>query len=1164
MKDKNTVKKNSSKKATNKSTIAALSNPFSTGGGGGDFEQRVGATFILALLVEGLSPLLNSKITELIFQSKRLNYDIDDITVISVAETRTAKLLCQIKHGVEFTNNKVFKEVLAAAWNDFNKANFDKKNDKIVLITGFSPKSDVMRFIYTQANASVDAKEFIQRIQQKNYSNEDNRKKLELIKECLKAQKGQDITDQELWDFCKVFSILVFDMAYENSVNDFLIKALITSNSKSNSADAWYRLMDCASVFNKEAAHVTIDNIPYDVRTLFEKEILNIDSAVSLDRFSPDIFWAKLALIGSWNEKNNFDKTLIEDFLGETYISIQNKIQTNTVSADPYIYLNNGVWEIKNRILLLEKCSTLYFDNSIEKLFKIATVIFQQKDKRINTDGTFSLLIPQNGSFDYSDTLRKSLLNGLAQLCNTTSTVSCSDNFINQKAFSFVRDILNVSDSSSWKSLDSSLVTIAEIHPAAFLDSLEKTILSYPETIEALFPTQKTNLLFSRNSICSILWAIECLAWDEKYLIKCIRILGALASLKQEKTNLANTPINSIIHILLPWHPQTLASIEKQKNAMKCLQNEYPQIAWKTIKSLLPNSTTTTTGTNKPKYILHELSQEITVTYKQLFELHDYYAEIAINLAKQDINKLHDLLNQFEHMSKESICLYLQTIVDMCQNWNDEEKYPVWSKMLIYRSKISNTSISSDKDILTQLECVINATIPSKNIFTYRLLFEFQYFDDETSEESTSKWEHKKNKQKEIPIKIYKEYDIETVIKFGNDVKNLATVASYLGQSLSTKDLSALVKLCYEENLDKDFLSSVLWGFYYANEPEEIYNLQLEQYTSEYTAWIFTRFPIQNEVFTLVDEILANNQSLYWEKIHIPYLGVGEDVDVNLIWNKLIQHNRPVSAINLFGINANNCNISFSEIENILILAANTNNEESLDPDAVRNLIAYLQSNASVDIITMSNIEVIYLNILDDYSAVKPKALNYRLANDPQFFCNLIELMYKKKSESSHKQKLSEAMEQRLFEIFFKFKIIPGTDWNGLYHEEVFNKWISFCKEWASAEDRLDIVLQTIGNGLSYAQESENGLIDEFITKELNKPDNAEMRYGFRIGKYNQRGVTWIDPEGKPELKLANKYKELASKVEDIGYSRFAETLREISNKYVEEAAYNIKNYNAE
>ena len=72
-------------------SVSALSNPFSTGGGGVDFEHRVQATFLLALLVEGFSPLLNLPITSVLFQAKRSGYDTDDIVLFSSSDTYSAK-----------------------------------------------------------------------------------------------------------------------------------------------------------------------------------------------------------------------------------------------------------------------------------------------------------------------------------------------------------------------------------------------------------------------------------------------------------------------------------------------------------------------------------------------------------------------------------------------------------------------------------------------------------------------------------------------------------------------------------------------------------------------------------------------------------------------------------------------------------------------------------------------------------------------------------------------------------------------------------------------------------------------------------------------------------------------------------------------------------------
>ena len=146
---------------TKKLTVNNLSNPFSTGGGGVDFEHRVQATFLLALLVKGFSPLLDLPVTSLDFQAKRLDKDIDDIVVTASAESRSAKLLCQIKHGITLGDNSTFKEVIAAAWSDFNKETFDPNADKIVLISSSVPNANSLRFIHDQANGASSARDFV-------------------------------------------------------------------------------------------------------------------------------------------------------------------------------------------------------------------------------------------------------------------------------------------------------------------------------------------------------------------------------------------------------------------------------------------------------------------------------------------------------------------------------------------------------------------------------------------------------------------------------------------------------------------------------------------------------------------------------------------------------------------------------------------------------------------------------------------------------------------------------------------------------------------------------------------------------------------------------------------------------------------------------------------
>ena len=1148
-------------------TVSALSNPFSTGGGGVDFEHRVQATFLLALLAEGFSPLLNLPITSVVFQCKRHGYDIDDIIVSSSSDTYSAKLLCQIKHGITITENDTFKAVIASAWSDFNKTDFNKRTDRIVLISGTVANANSLRFIHDQASFASDAKDFINRIKRPYYSNDTNRAKLNIIKKYLKqANNNQEVTDEELWGFCKVFTILVFDLDYESSVNEFLIHSLIATNCKEDSLFVWAQLVDYAARYDRAAAHVTLNNIPDYIKQKF-RNIFSIPDTVSapLD-FSIDTIWAKLALIGSWNEKNNFDKKFLESFLETSYAEIQKRTQENSLQPNPNVSFSEGVWHVNHRRSIIKISSKLYFDDAIKKFFELAKDVLKEKNKRIQENGEFSIFVPESGSFVYSDALRNGIIHGFAMICNLSeSELSCSTGLIDSESRALISNLLVDEDASMWMSLDSELPIIAEFNPAEFLSCLERQIIDTPKNIEELFPKEGDNLLFSRNFICSILWSLEGLAWEEKYFIKCIRVLGQLSSLNYEKTNSSNTPINSIISIMLPWHIQTLASKEKQKNAIKALQQECPDVAWLVIKGLLPHATQVTSGTHKPRYIVSSLPKEVRTSNQDILELYQYYSHLALGLAQEDYSKMRDLLSYYDDMDRDTIVEYLTLITEQAIGWDDLKKYPFWKELLNQKEwLVHNASEDLDDFMINLLEATIEKVAPVDIRYSYRRLYEPGYFDYDDENEFRTKWEAKRNKQETAVYEIYVSYGIEAVVEFAQALNNEAWIAQNLGKQLKEVNINALLKLCYESRLSKVFFASIINGYIIANDYDAIIQTELGTYSTDYVSWVLSCLYPSMRLFEIAQELLGEQIKLYWDAITIHRFGLDDSIDLNYVWKQLVNQKRYAAAINLFGITAEQCSVSHDELNYVLTQAAITESNDRLEPDAVKNLIELLQKTRSISIEDISNVELIYLVWLDEYSKIKPKALRYRLANDPMYFCELVKLYYKKSHSDTHEETISENMVSRLWQIFHNFCVIPGTDWEGNYSEIDFCKWIEYCKTWAKAEDREAIVQQVIGNGLSYARKLENGLVDDFIIRELNKTENDEMRVGYRIGIFNQRGVRWIDPEGKPEFQLAEKYKEMAENAECLGYAKYAETLRIISDNYIREAELNIREHRLE
>lgn len=280
-----------------KNSISKISNAFSTGGGGVNFEQQIQAMFLLSLLIDGFCPAMNEQTKKVHFQAKHLGHDVDDLVVITYRNQSEGKMACQIKHSITATEkDKTFQEVICAAWNDFNKEDFDRDRDRISLVTAqISNKAQQsLRFLHVEAIGAIDAEAFMERIDVPVFSNNDNQKMLAAIKECISLAKGCEPTNEEVWKFCKAFILLLFDMDCAESVNRALSASLIKCNSPENPILVWSRLVEYAGQCNQAAASVSKENIDRNIRDLFSKNnIIQLppDPITAIDLFIPGIDW---------------------------------------------------------------------------------------------------------------------------------------------------------------------------------------------------------------------------------------------------------------------------------------------------------------------------------------------------------------------------------------------------------------------------------------------------------------------------------------------------------------------------------------------------------------------------------------------------------------------------------------------------------------------------------------------------------------------------------------------------------------------------------------------------------------------------------------------------------------------------------------------------------
>lgn len=180
-----------------------LTSPLASGGSGYNFETQVQASYIVLMLTGGHAPCFpTSQIIEIYLQGKKDGYDTDDLIVITQDKNGDqAKLLGQIKKTISITDaDKIFGEVIQAAWNDFNNPDiFQKGKDIIVLISGplTNTDSDVAWILNHARHSKGDSVRFFNNAHTANFFSDNKRNKLATLRKHLKkANNGFDLTDE--------------------------------------------------------------------------------------------------------------------------------------------------------------------------------------------------------------------------------------------------------------------------------------------------------------------------------------------------------------------------------------------------------------------------------------------------------------------------------------------------------------------------------------------------------------------------------------------------------------------------------------------------------------------------------------------------------------------------------------------------------------------------------------------------------------------------------------------------------------------------------------------------------------------------------------------------------------------------------------------------------
>jgi len=1169
-----------------------LSNSFSTGGGGIHFENRIQASFVVLMLTGGFSPCLPVwPISKIKLQGKYLGFDIDDLIVYvnQPGSNRQAKLLCQIKHSITMTNsNNEFKEVIQAAWSNFNNKNvFIEGMDSIALITGPLSATDTnhVRALLMQAKHAENTDDFINKVELANFSNSKQREKLDVFRTHLKAANNNvDLTDEQLWRFLKSFHLLIYDLDIKG-VTLSLLHSLIKQYSLDRVEELLALIEQEVTYISENAGFITIDSISDNIRSAFQKPITktipselvsqpmsNIEHDWSQREYATTLALANL--IGSWNEKYDGDKEIVALLTGEDYNEWISKIREIIQLPESPITLKNGIWSVLKRDQLWQELGSRIFDDNLELFKKYAITVLSECDPKFDLPpgqrfaASIFKKVPR-----YSHSLKHGIATSLALIgCKPEALTNCSLNMPESIAVLTIREIFANADWRLWGSLNDFMPSLAEAAPNEFLKCVEIALQQSPCPFDELFKQEGSGITGS-NYLTGLLWALESLAWDEQFLTSVTVILGDLAS-RDPGGNWENRPINSLTTIFLPWFPQTMASITKRKIAVQTLSREVSEVGWKLLLNLLPNQRQMSTGSHKPKWRITIPDDDTNrVTGKDYWEQVTIYTDMAIDMAKDDVGKLTEFVQHLDHLPQSSF----EKVFEHLSSENilgkpEVERVDLWTeltKIALKHKRFGDAKWALNSNLVTKIEAIAKAMAPKNPLNLHRILF--SKYHSELFEIRGS-WQEQRQQLEERRKKAINDIldygGIDSVLEFTTTVESPSSVGYSLGCIEETSIESAILPLFLDTD-DKNlvqFASSFVWGRFCIQGWLWVDRVCMTGWTKAQIGQFFAWLPFTDETWRRV--ILNDCEAEYWTRVYVnPYQidsGLGEVIV------KLIEYGRPFAAIDCLNKILHDKQPLDRSLTVKALLSANSSNESValMQRYQIIELIKALQDDPEMNFDDLFQVEWAYLPLLNREEGISPKLLENQLSTDASFFCEVIRLVYRSKKESESNKELTQqrkTMAENAYRLLDNWQTPPGIRADGSLSGEDFRNWLERVKSACIESGHLEVALTHVGKVLFYCPPDPSGLwIDRTVAEALNAKDAEKMRSGFRIELYNSRGVHWIDPTGKPERDLASKYRNQAEALENVGFHRFATTLREIADSYEREAEQIIAEHELE
>jgi hypothetical protein len=201
-----------------------------------------------------------------------------------------------------------------------------------------------------------------------------------------------------------------------------------------------------------------------------------------------------------------------------------------------------------------------------------------------------------------------------------------------------------------------------------------------------------------------------------------------------------------------------------------------------------------------------------------------------------------------------------------------------------------------------------------------------------------------------------------------------------------------------------------------------------------------------------------------------------------------------------------------------------------------------------------------YISILSDKLWKRPpKYLHKEMINNPNFYVEVINAIYKPKDDVEMEKQETKGMDEKMiknrwegaYDLLKSLDKLPGETEKGNVNFDVLKVWIDTVQELCKAKKRVFAGDYHIGELLASPDHSNDVWPPEAVCKVIEYYRNKDIEEGFYIFERNRRGTTTrgVFEGGKQEKDEAKKYYNFAKNI-DPKYQRTIKLLKNIAKSY--------------